>query len=1136
MFRKVLVANRGEIAIRAFRAGYELGARTVAVFPHEDRNSLHRLKADEAYEIGEPGHPVRAYLSVEEIIRAARKAGADAVYPGYGFLSENPELARACEEAGITFVGPSVQTLELTGNKARAVAAARAAGVPVLGSSAPSTDVDELVAAAEEIGFPVFVKAVAGGGGRGMRRVEDRAALRESIEAAAREAESAFGDATVFLEKAVVDPRHIEVQILADGEGDVIHLYERDCSVQRRHQKVIELAPAPNLDPAVRQRICEDAVRFARTIGYRNAGTVEFLLDREGNHVFIEMNPRIQVEHTVTEEVTDIDLVQAQLRIAAGETLADLGLAQESVVLRGAALQCRITTEDPANGFRPDTGMISAYRSPGGSGIRLDGGTTHAGTEVSAHFDSMLVKLTCRGRDFRAAVGRARRAVAEFRIRGVSTNIPFLQAVLDDPDFQAGQVTTAFIEQRPHLLTARHSADRGTKLLTYLADITVNKPHGPRPELIAPTAKLPRLPAGTQAGGSRPGAPAAPPAGSKQRLTALGPEGFARGLRESPTIGVTDTTFRDAHQSLLATRVRTKDLLAVAPAVAHTLPQLLSLECWGGATYDVALRFLAEDPWERLAALREAVPNICLQMLLRGRNTVGYTPYPTEVTDAFVQEAAATGIDIFRIFDALNDVRQMRPAIDAVRETGTAVAEVALCYTADLSDPSERLYTLDYYLRLAEQIVEAGAHVLAVKDMAGLLRAPAAATLVSALRREFDLPVHLHTHDTAGGQLATYLAAIQAGADAVDGAVASMAGTTSQPSLSAIVAATDHSDRPTGLDLQAVGDLEPYWETVRRIYAPFEAGLDAPTGRVYHHEIPGGQLSNLRTQAVALGLGDRFEDVETTYAAADRMLGRLVKVTPSSKVVGDLALHLVGAGVAPEDFEAAPERFDIPDSVVGFLHGELGTPPGGWPEPFRTKALQGRAGPKPMQDLGADDREGLAKDRRATLNRLLFPGPTKAYEAHRQAYGDTSVLDSKDFFYGLRPGKEYAVDFGPGVRLLIGLEAIGEADERGMRTVLSTLNGQLRPIQVRDQAAAADLPVTEKADRANPAHVAAPFAGVVTLAVAEGDEVEAGATVATIEAMKMEASITAPRSGRVSRLAITRIQQVEGGDLLVELA
>lgn len=1122
--RKVLVANRGEIAIRAFRAGYELGARTVAVFPHEDRNSLHRLKADEAYEIGEQGHPVRAYLSVEEIVRAARRAGADAVYPGYGFLSENPELARACEEAGITFVGPSARILELTGNKARAVAAAREAGVPVLGSSAPSTDVDELVRAADDVGFPVFVKAVAGGGGRGMRRVEEPAQLREAIEAASREAASAFGDSTVFLEKAVVEPRHIEVQILADGEGDVIHLFERDCSVQRRHQKVIELAPAPNLDPALRERICADAVNFARQIGYRNAGTVEFLVDRDGNHVFIEMNPRIQVEHTVTEEVTDVDLVQSQLRIAAGQTLADLGLAQENITLRGAALQCRITTEDPANGFRPDTGQISAYRSPGGSGIRLDGGTTHAGTEISAHFDSMLVKLSCRGRDFTTAVNRARRAVAEFRIRGVATNIPFLQAVLDDPDFQAGRVTTSFIEQRPHLLTARHSADRGTKLLTYLADVTVNKPHGERPELVDPLTKLPTASAGE------------PPAGSRQLLAELGPEGFARRLRESSTIGVTDTTFRDAHQSLLATRVRTKDMLAVAPVVARTLPQLLSLECWGGATYDVALRFLAEDPWERLAALREAVPNLCLQMLLRGRNTVGYTPYPTEVTDAFVQEAAATGIDIFRIFDALNDVEQMRPAIEAVRQTGSAVAEVALCYTADLSDPSERLYTLDYYLRLAEQIVNAGAHVLAVKDMAGLLRAPAAATLVSALRREFDLPVHLHTHDTTGGQLATYLAAIQAGADAVDGAVASMAGTTSQPSLSAIVAATDHTERPTGLDLQAVGDLEPYWESVRKVYAPFEAGLASPTGRVYHHEIPGGQLSNLRTQAVALGLGDRFEDIEAMYAAADRMLGRLVKVTPSSKVVGDLALHLVGAGVSPADFEQDPDRFDIPDSVVGFLRGELGTPPGGWPEPFRSKALRGRAEARPLAELSEDDRDGLGKDRRATLNRLLFPGPAREFDTHRASYGDTSILDSKDFFYGLRPGKEYTVDLDPGVRLLIELQAVGDADERGMRTVMSSLNGQLRPIQVRDRSAATDVPVTEKADRANPGHVAAPFAGVVTLAVAEGDEVEAGATVATIEAMKMEASITAPKSGTVTRLAINRIQQVEGGDLLVQLA
>jgi pyruvate carboxylase len=1123
MFEKVLVANRGEIAVRAFRAAYELGAGTVAIFPHEDRNSVHRLKADESYEIGEPGHPVRTYLDVGAIVGAAQQAGADAIYPGYGFLSENPELAEACAQAGITFVGPSAAVLELTGNKARAIAAARDAGLPVLTSTEPSEDVDALVAAAEEIDGPVFVKAVAGGGGRGMRRVDDRAQLRSSIEAAMREAESAFGDATVFLEQAVVDPRHIEVQILADGQGNVIHLYERDCSVQRRHQKVVELAPAPNLDPGLRERICADAVAFARAIGYSCAGTVEFLVDAQGRHVFIEMNPRIQVEHTVTEEVTDVDLVQSQLRIAAGETLADLGLTQESIVLRGAALQCRITTEDPANGFRPDTGRITAYRSPGGAGVRLDGGSS-LGAEVGAHFDSMLVKLTCRGRDFGIAVARARRAVAEFRIRGVSTNIPFLQALLDDPAFARGEVTTSFIEQRPELLTARSSADRGTRLLTYLADVTVNKPHGERPHLVDPADKLPDV-----------DLTVAPPAGSRDRLRDLGPERFAADLRAQPALAVTDTTFRDAHQSLLATRVRSKDLLAVAGHVARSTPQLLSLEAWGGATYDVALRFLAEDPWERLAALRQQVPNVCLQMLLRGRNTVGYTPYPEQVTTTFVAEAARTGIDVFRVFDALNDVSQMRPAIDAVRETGTAIAEVALCYTADLSDPAERLYDLDYYLRLAEQIVDAGAHVLAIKDMAGLLRPPAAATLVTALRERFDLPVHLHTHDTPGGQLATLMAAWQAGVDAVDGASAALAGTTSQPALSSIVAATDHTARATGLDLRAVNDLEPYWEAVRRVYAPFESGLPAPTGRVYTHEIPGGQLSNLRQQAIALGLGQQFEEVEAMYAAADRLLGRLVKVTPSSKVVGDLALQLVGAGVAVDDFAADPARFDLPDSVVGFLRGELGDPPGGWPEPFRSRALEGRRPAEPPAELSGDDLRGLAEAPRPTLNRLLFPGPTKEFDAHREAYGDTSVLPSKEFLYGLRSGVEHSVDLEPGVRLLIGVEAISDADERGMRTVMCTLNGQLRPVSVRDRSVSAEVKAAEKADRGDPGQVAAPFAGVVTLAVAEGDTVEAGQQVASIEAMKMEAGITAPRAGTVTRLAIDAVQQVEGGDLLVVL-
>lgn len=1125
MFGKVLVANRGEIAIRAFRAAFELGISTVAVFPHEDRNSLHRAKADESYRIGEQGHPVRAYLSVDEVIKAARKAGADAVYPGYGFLSENPDLAAACAEAGITFVGPPSSVLHLTGNKSRAIAAAREAGVPVLKSSEPSTDVDGLITASDDIGFPVFVKAVAGGGGRGMRRVAEPEELREAIDAAMREAQSAFGDATVFLEQAVVNPRHIEVQILADAEGNVVHLYERDCSVQRRHQKVVEIAPAPNLDPALRERICADAVAFARHIGYVNAGTVEFLVDERGEHVFIEMNPRIQVEHTVTEQVTGRDLVIAQLRIAAGMTLAELRLTQDDIVLSGAALQCRITTEDPANGFRPDTGTISAYRSPGGPGVRLDGGTVHTGAEVSAHFDSMLVKLTCHGHDFPNAVRRARRAIAEFRIRGVATNLPFLGAVLDHPDFRAGRVTTSFIDERPQLIRARPSADRGSRILGYLAETTVNQPHGPRPDIIDPAEKLPGGALGTTA----------PPDGSRQRLAALGPEAFAAELRRQKAVAVTDTTFRDAHQSLLATRVRTRDLLAVAPHVAHTAPQLLSLECWGGATYDVALRFLAEDPWERLAALREAVPNVCTQMLLRGRNTVGYTPYPTEVTDAFVAEAAATGMDVFRIFDALNDVSQMRPAIDAVRATGTSLAEVALCYTADLSDPSETLYTLDYYLRLAEQIVEAGAHVLAIKDMAGLLRPPAARTLVTALRERFDLPVHLHTHDTAGGQLATLIAAIDAGVDAVDAAVGSMAGTTSQPSLSALVAATDHTERATGLSLQAVGDLEPYWEAMRKVYAPFESGLASPTGRIYHHEIPGGQLSNLRQQAIALGLGDRFELIEDCYAAADRMLGRLVKVTPSSKVVGDLALHLVGAGVEAADFESDPGKFDVPDSVIGFLRGELGDPPGGWPEPFRTRALQGRPPKSAAPTLSDEDRRGLAEAPRPTLNRLLFPGPAKEFDAHRESYGDTSVLPTKDFFYGLEPETEHTVTLEPGVTLLIELEAISEADERGFRSVLTTLNGQLRPVSVRDTSIVTDVKVAEKADRGNDRHVAAPFAGVVTLQVAEGAAVSEGQTVATIEAMKMEASITAQRAGTVGRVAIGAVQQVEAGDLLIEL-
>jgi pyruvate carboxylase len=1129
MFRKILVANRGEIAIRAFRAAYEVGARTVAVYPYEDRFSLHRLKADEAYQIGEKGHPVRAYLDVDEIIRVAKDSGADAIYPGYGFLSENPELAEKAAANGIAFIGPPAAVLEMAGNKVTAKEHAVAAGVPVLRSTPASADVDELLAQADEIGFPIFAKAVAGGGGRGMRRVETKGDLGPALAEAMREAQSAFGDPRMFLEQAVQRPRHIEVQILADTHGATVHMFERDCSVQRRHQKVIEIAPAPNLDDDVRRALHRHAVAFAESIGYQNAGTVEFLLEtagpRTGEAVFIEMNPRIQVEHTVTEEVTDVDLVQSQLRIAAGASLAELGLTQPELRLRGAALQCRITTEDPTQGFRPDTGKITTYRSPGGAGIRLDGGTTAAGSQISPHFDSMLAKLTCRGRDFGAAIARARRALAEFRIRGVSTNIPFLQAVLDDPQFVAGDLSTSFIDERPELLRGRESKDRGSKILNWLVDVTVNKPNGENPLTLDPRIKLPDLDVTT---------PAVP--GSRQRLQELGPTGFAAELRAQTALAVTDTTFRDAHQSLLATRVRTKDLVTVAPYVARLTPQLLSVEAWGGATYDVALRFLGEDPWERLDALRSALPNVAIQMLLRGRNTVGYTPYPTAVTDAFVREAAASGVDVFRIFDALNDVSQMRPAIEAVLETGTAVAEAALCYTGDLLDPAESLYTLDYYLRLAEQMVDAGAHVLAIKDMAGLLRPAAGAKLVSALRQRFDQPVHVHTHDTAGGQLATLLAVSAAGADAVDAAAAPMSGTTSQPSLSALIAALAHTERDTGIPLQAAADLEPYWEAVRHQYRPFESGLPGPTGRVYHHEIPGGQLSNLRQQAIALGLAEDFELIEDMYAAANQILGRVPKVTPSSKVVGDLALHLAAVRADPAEFAENPQNYDIPDSVVGFMAGELGDLPGGWPEPFRSKVLAGRTVKPPVADLSDADATALAGEsavRRDTLNRLLFPGPTRTYQETRDTYGDLSVLDTDDYLYGLTPGVEHVVEIERGVQLWLGLEAIGEADEKGMRTVMTTLNGQLRPVFVRDRSIAVEARQAEKADTSKAGQVAAPFSGVVTLKTRAGDSVHAGDSIASIEAMKMEAAITSPVDGVIERLAIGGTQQVEAGDLLV---
>jgi pyruvate carboxylase len=1130
VLRKVLVANRGEIAIRAFRATYELGIRSVAVYTPDDRGSVHRVKADEAYEIGETGHPVRAYLDVDLIVELAERVGADGIYPGYGFMSEDPRLAAACARAGITFVGPSAEVLRKVGNKVRAREAARAAGLPVAEASDILDDPDVAAERAEALGFPVFVKAAQGGGGRGMRLVREAGSLREAVATAMKEAEGAFGDPSVYLEQAVIRPRHIEVQVLADAEGDVIHLFERDCSVQRRHQKVIELAPAPNLDPAVRDRLCGDAVRFAESVGYVNAGTVEFLVDpATGEHVFIEMNPRIQVEHTVSEEITDIDLVRSQLLIGGGATLAELGLHQDRIRTRGAALQCRITTEDPAASFRPDTGRISTYRAPGGAGIRLDEGSAYVGAEISPYFDPLLLKVTARGHDLATAITRARRAVEEVRVRGVQTNQGFLGAVLDDPDFRAGRANTTFVDDRPELVARARRGDRASRLLLRLAEVTVNHPHGTAPGGPDPATKLPGPPPRD-----------APPPGPRQRLQELGPAGFARWLREEPALQVTDTTFRDAHQSLFATRLRTFDLLRIAPFQAHKLPQMLSVECWGGATFDVALRFLHEDPWDRLGALRERMPNQCLQMLLRGRNLLGYERYPEPVVRAFVQEAVAAGIDVFRIFDALNNVEPMRVAIETTLEAG-AVAEAALCYTGDLTDPAERTYTLDYYMRLAEQLAGLGVHILAIKDMAGLLRAPAARTLVSALRERFDQPVHLHTHDTAGGQLGTYLAALDAGVDAVDGASAPMAGMTSQPALSSIVSATDHTERATPLSLDAVLELEPYWEAVRTLYGPFESGLRAPTGRLYRHEIPGGQLSNLRQQAIGLGLGDRFEEVELAYARADELLGHIVKVTPTSKVVGDLALFAVSGGIDWDALREKPQEFDLPGSVLGFLRGELGEPAGGLPQPFASRALRGAngaAGDAPAaakeEPAGADPRLAAAgRARRDALSEIIFPGPAKDRARARERYGDVSVIPTAGFFYGLRDGQELTIDLEPGVKLILELEAVSEADDRGMRTVLTRLNGQMRPIDVRDESVKAERPALERADPQDPGHVAAPLTGVVTVLVEAGAEIQEGKPVAVLEAMKMESTITAPAAGRVKRVAAKSGTRLDQGDLVL---
>ena len=1138
--RKVLIANRGEIAIRAARAAREFGIPSVAVYSHEDRSSLHRQVADEAYQIGEAGHPVRSYLDIEAIIAIARQADADAIYPGYGFLSESAVFAQAVVDAGLTWVGPSPETLILTGDKVRARVSAERAGVPVLLASAPVTTAAEAIEEAQRIGFPVFVKASGGGGGRGLRRVDTPQEVANVFDTARREAAAAFGDDTLFIEQAVIRPRHVEVQILADTYGNIVHLFERDCSVQRRHQKVVEIAPAPGLPRDLVSLLCDDAVAYAHQVNYASAGTVEFLVwsdpdQRAVRHMggygyaFIEMNPRIQVEHTVTEEITGIDLVLSQLRVADGQSLADMGIAQESITVQRSAIQCRLTTEDPSDDFRPSTGVIVAYRSPGGPGIRLDG-ATYAGAEVTPYYDSLLVKMTTSGPTFEAAARRSRRGLAEFVVRGVASNVAFLQALLGDPAFLAGDLSTAFLDEHPELMTGRPGAQLGeaASLLLRLAETTVNKPHGsPNTNVRNPADRLPMDRCATT-----------PVVTAKAILDTEGPQALAAWLRERTSVAVTDTTLRDAHQSLLATRIRTMDLVAGAEATARMLPGLFSIECWGGATFDAALRFLGEDPWVRLEQLRAAAPGTLTQMLIRGRNALGYAPYPDDVVRTFVAHARETGMDVFRVFDALNNVANTRPVIDSVHEHG-GYAEGAICYTSDLLDPSEQTYTLDYYLRVADKYVAAGVHGLCIKDMAGLLRPPAAIVLVEAIRSRFDVPLRLHTHDTAGGQMATYLAAVEAGVDGVDCASAPMASGGSQPSLGAFLAATRFSERDAralgGLNLTDALALEPYWTAVRDLYAPFEAGQRAPSTAVYRHEIPGGQLSNLRAQASALGITD-FDAVLDAYRDANELLGRPVKVTPSSKVVGDLAVWMVASGVTKDDLLANASGRDLPASVIAFLQGQLGVPEGGFLQPFTEQVIAGRP---PLQDpvLNQDDIADLKDPAlvRGALTRLMLPAEAAAYERLRATHGDVSCIPTRPFLYGLESGVTELMVISRGRQMFVELDAVGELDETGRRSVHLRANGQPIAFRVVDENAPTTAVVRPKAEPGNPAHLAASVPGVITVLVSEGEQVQAGQRVAVIEAMKMEAAVTSTSAGTVESVVVSSGSQVDPGDLVVTI-
>ncbi|MBY5972133.1 pyruvate carboxylase [Ferrimonas balearica] len=1141
-FQKILIANRGEIAIRIMRAANEMGKKTVAIYAEEDKLGLHRFKADEAYKIGEGLGPVAAYLSIEEIIRVAKMSGADAIHPGYGLLSENPEFVDACVAAGITFIGPRAETMRALGDKASARKVAIAAGVPVI----PATEVlgddfDAIEKEAGEIGYPLMLKASWGGGGRGMRPINGPEELKEKVLEGRREAEAAFGNGEGYLEKMITRARHVEVQILGDQQGHIYHLYERDCSVQRRNQKVVERAPAPYLSEAQREEICELGRKICAHVNYECAGTVEFLMDMDtGAFYFIEVNPRVQVEHTVTEEVTGIDIVQAQIMIAEGKSLSEATgkASQYDVRLTGHALQTRITTEDPQNNFIPDYGRISAYRSATGMGIRLDGGTAYAGGVITRYYDSLLVKVTASAQTPEKAIARMDRALREFRIRGVSTNIAFVQNLLKHPTFLNNQYTTKFIDTTPELFDFRTPADRGTKVLTYIADVTVNG----HPE----TKGRAGLPEGFKLPSPPPAGPEVPP-GSKTLLDEKGPKAVADWMLAHEPLLITDTTMRDGHQSLLATRMRSVDMIRAAPSYASNLSQLFSLECWGGATFDVAFRFLQEDPWQRLRDIRAACPNILTQMLLRGSNGVGYTNYPDNVVQSFVKQAAETGMDVFRVFDSLNWVENMRVAMDAVIDTGK-ICEGTVCYTGDILNPGRAKYDLKYYVAMAKELEAAGAHVLGVKDMAGLLKPSAARVLFKALKDEIQIPIHFHTHDTSGIAGATILAAAEAGVDAADAAMDSFSGNTSQPTLGSIVEALMFTDRDTGLDIEQIRQMSDYWEAVRAQYVAFESGMQAPASEVYLHEMPGGQFTNLKAQARSMGLEERWHEVAHTYAQVNQMFGDIVKVTPSSKVVGDMALMMVSQGLTREEVEDPDREISFPDSVIDMMRGNLGQPPGGFPPALVAKILKGEAPntERPGAHLPPVDFEAVRKEISEKLggreiddedvnSYLMYPKVFLDYATRHELYGPVRTLPTKTFFYGMEQGEEISAEIDPGKTLEIRLQAVGETHEDGEARVFFELNGQPRVIRVADRSATGGAAARPKADPTNAAHVAAPMPGVVaSIGVNAGQAVKQGDLILTIEAMKMETGLHADRDGTIKAVHVTPGAQIDAKDLLVE--